>query len=240
MHTPTSSRSLVNVTCHRPTQQLWHDQGGFIVSTELILLTTTVIIGLVVGTASVRDSITSEISDVAGSVQDFNQCYSFNGVLGHSGSTHGSDFVDATDHCDDPDDTAGAADNCITFDGGSGGGDIAGGTVTSYSNSDTSTDISASQNSDTLKWELDPGQEDDADAITQAILNCINDGHTAEISWTDADGNTNTFSADSILSDGPSSFAFSGTSSGSASGKLSEATVTCSDGTGGGGIEQEE
>ncbi len=98
-------------------QRLWNDDAGFIVSIELILLSTIAIIGLIAGMASVRDAVVSELSDVAGAVQDLNQSYAFFGVVGHASSTAGSDFVDALDWCDDADDVSGAADNCITFDG---------------------------------------------------------------------------------------------------------------------------
>ena len=96
---------------------LWSDDNGFIVSIELILISTIAIIGLITGMTSVRDAVVSELSDVAGAVQDMNQSYSFNGVVGHSATTSGSDFLDTLDHCDDADDVSGQADNCITFDG---------------------------------------------------------------------------------------------------------------------------
>ena len=94
---------------------LWNDEAGFIVSIELILIATIAVIGLIVGLTAVRDAVTSELSDVAGAIQDLNQCYSFNGVMGHSGETCGSSFIDATDWCDTPEDVAGVADNCIVF-----------------------------------------------------------------------------------------------------------------------------
>ena len=97
--------------------KLWNDDAGFIVSIELILIATIAVIGLIAGLTSIRDGVVSELSDVAGSVQDLNQSYSYNGVVGHSASTAGSDFTDALDFCDSADDTAGEADNCITFDG---------------------------------------------------------------------------------------------------------------------------
>jgi len=115
------------------TKSLLNDERGFVVSTELILLATIAVIGSIVGITSVRDAMISELSDVAGSVQDLNQCYSFNGITGHSSSTCGSDFRDALDFCDDADDAAGAIDNCIVFDspedesGGDTGGDTGGG-----------------------------------------------------------------------------------------------------------------
>jgi len=64
---------------------------------------------------AVRDAVVSELSDVAGAVQDVNQSYAINGITGHSATTAGMDFLDATDHCDSADDAAGEADNCIVF-----------------------------------------------------------------------------------------------------------------------------
>ncbi len=97
-------------------QKLWKDDAGFVVSVELVLISTIAVIGLITGLTAVRDGVVSELSDTAGSIQDLNQSYSYNGVTGHSASTAGSDFVDALDFCDSVDDLAGQADNCITFD----------------------------------------------------------------------------------------------------------------------------
>ncbi len=97
--------------------KLWSDEAGFIVSIELILIATIAILGLITGLTAVRDAVVCELSDVAGAIQDLNQCYSYFGVTGHSGSTCGSNFNDGLDFCDSPDDEDGTADNCITFDG---------------------------------------------------------------------------------------------------------------------------
>lgn len=108
-------------------QQLWHEDYGFVISAELVFIASVLVIGMVVGLTSFRDAIVSEFSDIAGAVQDFNQCYTFNATIGHSGETHGSAFVDATDHCDEPEDVAGGFDNCIVVfapeDEDEGGGD---------------------------------------------------------------------------------------------------------------------
>lgn len=96
-------------------QKLWNDEAGFIVSIELILIATIAVIGLIAGLTAVRDAVVSELSDVAGAIQDLNQSYTFFGVQGHSGATAGSDYIDQTDFCDDNDDTADVADNCISF-----------------------------------------------------------------------------------------------------------------------------
>lgn len=98
-------------------KNLWNDDAGFVVSVELVLISTIAVIGLLAGLTSVRDAVVCELSDVAGAVQDLNQSYSYNGVVGHSATNVGSDFTDALDFCDTVDDIAGQADNCITFDG---------------------------------------------------------------------------------------------------------------------------
>lgn len=98
-------------------KRLWSDEAGFIVSAELILIATIVVIGLLVGLAAVRDGIVSELSDVAGALQDVNQSYSIDGVVGHNANTAGFNYLDLTDECDSNDQTAGVADNCINFAG---------------------------------------------------------------------------------------------------------------------------
>ena len=97
-------------------KRLWNDEAGFVVSTELVLLATVAVIGLLTGIVSVRDGVVSELSDVAGAVQEVNQSYSFDGVIGHNAATSGTQFNDQLDECDSSDDPSGVADNCITFD----------------------------------------------------------------------------------------------------------------------------
>lgn len=96
-------------------RNLYRDDHGSVISTELISITVVGLLGLIVTFTSVRDAAISELSDMAGSVQDVNQGYTFNSLVGHSSTTTGSDFVDATDHCDTPEDIAGAMDNCIVL-----------------------------------------------------------------------------------------------------------------------------
>jgi len=98
-------------------KRLFRDDAGFVVSAELILVATVAVIGLLVGLAAVRDGVVSELSDVAGSIQDVNQSYSLDGVVGHNANTAGFNFLDGTDECDSDNDAGGTADNCISFDG---------------------------------------------------------------------------------------------------------------------------
>ena len=60
---------------------LRQDCNGFIVSTELMLLGSIVFFGLIAAFAATRDAVISELSDVAGFSQDFNQSFSYNCLL---------------------------------------------------------------------------------------------------------------------------------------------------------------
>jgi Flp pilus assembly pilin Flp len=81
--------------------RLWADEAGFVVSSELVLIATLAVIGLIAGLQTVRDQVLQELADTANAVSNVNQSYSFSGVTGHSSSTAGSIFVDQLDQCDD-------------------------------------------------------------------------------------------------------------------------------------------
>ena len=77
-----------------------HDETGFVVSTELILIATVLVIGLLAGLVSVRDQVVQELGDLASAASDFDQSFSYHGWSGHGGSVSGSNFDDKTDNCD--------------------------------------------------------------------------------------------------------------------------------------------
>ena len=81
-------------------QRLWSDEAGFIVSTELALIATILVIGMVVGLTSIRDQVVQELADIAGMVSQLNQSYSFSAITGHHSSTAGSYGTDNVDSCD--------------------------------------------------------------------------------------------------------------------------------------------
>ena len=88
------------------------DEAGFIVSAELILIATIVVIGLIVGLSEVQHAVVSELNDVADAIGNLNQGYLFTGFSaqknfgggGNNGGvksfTRGSAFFDAFDDCD--------------------------------------------------------------------------------------------------------------------------------------------
>jgi hypothetical protein len=79
---------------------LWSDDRAFVVSAELVLVATILVIGMVVGLVTLRDQVVQELADVAAAVSRANQSYSFSAMTGHSGSAAGSAFTDLVDFCD--------------------------------------------------------------------------------------------------------------------------------------------
>ena len=110
-----ASVSRANVTVLHIAQPLWCDPNGFVLSVELMLLATVIVIGLIVGHTTFRDVLNSELSDISGALQDLNQSYTATATDSSDGSTIVSSFLDRLDHCDQPGDPIGAADNCIVF-----------------------------------------------------------------------------------------------------------------------------
>lgn len=89
---------------------LYHDDAGFIVSAELILVSTIVVLGLIVGLSEVAHGVNQELEDVGSAFGKVNQSYQFTGFTGAKGRVVGSRFRDFKDECDSQFD--------ITCDGG--------------------------------------------------------------------------------------------------------------------------
>lgn len=79
---------------------LVHDEAGFVVSTELVLVATVAVIGMIVGMTSVRDNVVQELGDVSAAVSDVNQSYYWAPISGHHARVAGSGFQDNLDDCD--------------------------------------------------------------------------------------------------------------------------------------------
>ncbi|HAH47140.1 hypothetical protein [Gimesia sp.] len=96
-------------------QQFWNDENGFVVSTELVLIATVLVLGMIVGLTTLRDQVIAELADVAAAFSNSNQSYSFSGITGHSSSTAGSLFIDNTDFCDVDEEDPGTFSHCISI-----------------------------------------------------------------------------------------------------------------------------
>lgn len=116
-------------------RRLWNDEQGAVQSIELVLIATVAVIGLVVGLATMRNSLVSEISDSAAAVGALDQSYTYTaaftspqyfgagGVVGDHNvavtveigdANGGSAFEDNPDFCED----AGPENrpNCLEFE----------------------------------------------------------------------------------------------------------------------------
>lgn len=100
--------------------KLWNDEAGFVVSAELVLIATILVLGMIVGLVSVRDQVVQELGDVAIAFGLLNQSYSFSGITGHTSSTAGAYFDDTTDFCDESQGAVLAPEACINVQIGAG------------------------------------------------------------------------------------------------------------------------
>lgn len=86
-------------------RRFWLDEQGVIASTDLALICTILVIGMIVGLTTLRDQVVQELGDVAVGVASLNQSYSFAGATltfeGEDFVVAGSAFVDQADACDD-------------------------------------------------------------------------------------------------------------------------------------------
>lgn len=88
-------------------RRLLQDEAGFIVSAELVLVATLLVIGMIVGLSEVQHSIVAELNDVADGVGSINQSYLYTGFSsfktkekGVKAIIAGSRFRDLRDDCD--------------------------------------------------------------------------------------------------------------------------------------------
>ncbi|MCA9027887.1 MAG: hypothetical protein KDA86_21945 [Planctomycetaceae bacterium] len=88
---------------------LWNDEAGFIVSAELVIVATLLVVGLIVGLSEVQHAVVSELNDVGDAIGSLNQGYRFSGFSkrknnggggGVAARSYGSAFTDTQDACD--------------------------------------------------------------------------------------------------------------------------------------------
>ena len=86
---------------------LINDEAGFIISAELVLVSTIAVLGMIVGLSEVALNVNNELEDVGSAIGSMNQTYCVKGVNGHQGSASGTEFRDNIDHCDNTCDVQG-------------------------------------------------------------------------------------------------------------------------------------
>lgn len=81
-------------------KQLWNDEAGALLSAEVVLLGTILVIGIIAGLTSLRDAVVTELADVGGALATLDQSYFYGGTQAHHVITYGSFFNDNHDFCD--------------------------------------------------------------------------------------------------------------------------------------------
>ena len=86
-------------------RKLWNDEAGAILSAELVLIMTILVIGMIVGLSELQDAVVNELNDVGEAIGSLNQSYFYHGQSASDGrrpksATFGSVFFDRTDSCD--------------------------------------------------------------------------------------------------------------------------------------------
>jgi hypothetical protein len=90
-------------------RELLHDEAGFIVSAELVLIATICVLGLVVGLSQVQYAVVQELNDIGCAIGALTQSYYYSGFHTTKGAGAGlalkayflgSTFQDAPDACD--------------------------------------------------------------------------------------------------------------------------------------------
>ena len=91
-------------------RNFWNDENGFIVSSELVLIATICVIGLIVGLVEVQFALVGELNDVSDAIGSLNQSFQFSGFTSWKtqnmssncikAQVAGSMFVDTVDECD--------------------------------------------------------------------------------------------------------------------------------------------
>jgi len=87
-------------------KKFWNDEAGVIVSAEIVLVATILVLSLIVGLSELQSSIVAELSDLASAFGNVDQSYSTSGYVGYKASggikarTYGASYYDRADECD--------------------------------------------------------------------------------------------------------------------------------------------
>ena len=79
---------------------LKNDERGFVVSAELVLVGTILVLGMIVGLTELSYGVNEELEDVGSAIGAINQTYYYTLASGKKGEVVGSTFLDFQDECD--------------------------------------------------------------------------------------------------------------------------------------------
>lgn len=87
-------------------KSLWNDEAGVILSAELVLIGTILVLGMIVGLVELQCSVVAELSDLSSAFGNLNQSYQISGFASSKGGnqfkarTFGARYTDQADACD--------------------------------------------------------------------------------------------------------------------------------------------
>ena len=79
---------------------LRNDENGFIVSAEIVLVGTILVLGVIVGLSEMSYGVNEELEDLGSAIGGINQTYYYTLASGKKGEVYGSTFLDFADECD--------------------------------------------------------------------------------------------------------------------------------------------
>ena len=74
--------------------KLWDDDRGAIIALEFLFLATILVIGIIVGLASVRDALNTELAELGNALLALSQGFIISGQTGCCAATDGSQAID--------------------------------------------------------------------------------------------------------------------------------------------------
>lgn len=83
-----------------------NDEAGVVVSAEIVLVTTILVLGLIVGLVEVQSAMIAELSDISSAIGNIDQSFSTSGYAslkydgGIKARTFGAAYLDVQDDCD--------------------------------------------------------------------------------------------------------------------------------------------
>ena len=79
---------------------LKNDDHGFVVSAELVLVGTILVLGMIVGLTELSYGVNEELEDLGSGIGAINQTYYYSVASGKKGEMAGSTYPDFQDECD--------------------------------------------------------------------------------------------------------------------------------------------
>lgn len=86
--------------------KLWNDENGVILSAEIVLIGTILVIGMIVGLVELQCAVVAEMSDLGDAIGNLDQSYTISGITsyksqgGVKASTSGASYFDQSDEGD--------------------------------------------------------------------------------------------------------------------------------------------